>query len=51
MPESKRKITSSISHLIDFYQQKLIEALSKQKYIKKVLLMLQSLLEPFDAKR
>lgn len=48
MPESKEEITCFLSHLIDFYQQKLIETPSKQKYIKKMLFMLQSLLEPFD---
>lgn len=48
LPESKEEITCFISHLIDFYQQKLIETPSKQKYIKKMLFMLQSLLEPFN---
>jgi hypothetical protein len=48
MPESKEEIKCFISHLIDFYQQKLIETPSRQKYIKKMLFMLKSLLEPFD---
>lgn len=48
MPESKEEIRCFISHLIDFYQQKLIETPSKQKYIKKMLFMLQTLAEPFD---
>lgn len=48
MPESKEEIKCFISHLIDFYQQKLTETPSKQTYIKKMLYMLQSVQEPFD---
>jgi hypothetical protein len=42
-------MTCFISHLVDFYQQKLVETPSKQKYIKKMLYMLQSVQEPSDA--
>ncbi|AIC15818.1 hypothetical protein [Nitrososphaera viennensis] len=48
LPESKEEMKCFISHLIDFYQQKLIEIPSKQRYIKKMLYMLQSVLEPSD---
>ncbi len=48
LPESKEEIRCFISHLIDFYQQKLIEMPSKQKYIRKMLYMLNSIQEPFD---
>ena len=49
LPESKEEMTCFISHLVDFYQQKLVETQSKQKYIKKMLYMLQSVQEPSDA--
>ena len=48
LPESKEEIRCFVSHLIDFYQQKLIEKPSKQKYIQKMLYMLNSIQEPFD---
>jgi hypothetical protein len=48
LPESKEEIKCLVSHLIDFYQQKLIETPSKQKYIQKMLYMLNSIQEPFD---
>jgi len=38
-----------IDHLTDFYQRKLVEVPSKQRYIQKMLYMLQTLKEPFDA--
>lgn len=37
-----------IDHLIDFYQHKLVEIPSKQRYISKMLYMLRSVKEPFD---
>ena len=40
-----------IDHLIDFYQRKLIEVPSKQRYIGKMLYMLRSVKEPFDASK
>ena len=39
-----------IDHLIEFYQRKLVEVPSKQRYISKMLYMLRSIKEPFDAK-
>jgi hypothetical protein len=38
-----------IDHLIDFYQRKLIEIPSKQRYISKMLYILRSVKDPFDA--
>lgn len=40
-----------IDHLIDFYQRKLVEIPSKQRYISKMLYMLRSVKEPFDASK
>jgi hypothetical protein len=40
-----------IDHLIDFYQRKLVEIPSKQRYIHKMLFMLRSIKEPFDARK
>jgi len=40
-----------IDHLIDFYQRKIIEIPSKQRYISKMLYMLRSVKEPFDASK
>ena len=37
-----------IDHLVEFYQHNLIKFPSKKKYIKKMLYMLHSLLEPFE---
>lgn len=37
-----------IGHLIEFYQRQLITVPSKERYIKKMLYMLNSLREPFD---
>ena len=39
-----------IDHLIDFYQRKLVELPSKRGYITKMLYMLRSVKEPFDAR-
>ena len=38
-----------LTHLIDFYQRKLEEVPSKQRYIQKMLYMLNSIKDPFDA--
>jgi hypothetical protein len=48
LPEGKEEMACFISHLVDFYQQKLVETPSKQKYIKKMLYMLHSVQEPSD---
>ena len=40
-----------IDHLIDFYQRKLVEIPSKRRYIHKMLFMLRSIKEPFDARK
>jgi hypothetical protein len=40
-----------IDHLIDFYQRKLAEVPSKQRYISKMLYMLRSVKEPFDTNK
>jgi hypothetical protein len=46
--ETKEEVVCFINHLIEFYQQKLIEVPSKKNYIKKMLYMLRSIEEPFD---
>lgn len=40
-----------IDHLIDFYQRKLVELPSKRRYITKMLYMLGSVKDPFDARK
>lgn len=40
-----------VDHLIDFYQRKLVEIPSKRRYINKMLFMLRSIKEPFDARK
>lgn len=40
-----------IDHLIDFYQRKLAEIPSKRRYISKMLYMLRSVKDPFDAEK
>jgi hypothetical protein len=40
-----------IDHLIDFYQRKLVEVPSKQRYITKMLYMLRTVKEPSDASK
>jgi hypothetical protein len=49
LPEGKEDMACFISHLADFYRQKLIETPSKQKYIRKMLYMLESIQQPFNA--
>jgi hypothetical protein len=46
--ETKEEVDYFINHLIEFYQQKLMEVPSKKNYIKKMLYMLCSIKEPFD---
>ena len=46
--ETKEEVICFINHLIEFYQQKLVEVPSKKNYIKKMLFMLHSIKEPFD---
>jgi hypothetical protein len=48
LPSSKEEIHCLVSHLMEFYQAKLIERPSKRKYIEKMLYMLQSLEDPFN---
>jgi hypothetical protein len=48
-PSSDKEISYLIDHLTRFYERKLNELPSKQKYIKKMLYMLHSLEKPFDA--
>jgi hypothetical protein len=45
---SDKEVDCLIDHLIKFYQKKLNEVPSKQKYIKKMLYMLHSIQKPFD---
>jgi len=40
-----------IDHLVEFYQRKLVEIPSKQRYINKMLFMLHSVKEPFDPEK
>jgi hypothetical protein len=39
-----------IGHLIEFYQKQIVIVPSKDRYIRKMLYMLNSLLTPFDVK-
>lgn len=50
LSESGRNADCLIDHLIDFYEQKLIEIPSRQHYIHKMLFMLRSIKEPFDVR-
>ncbi|HEX2013966.1 MAG TPA: hypothetical protein VLA68_01940 [Nitrososphaera sp.] len=52
LPEDGSKDASDcmVDHLIEFYQRKLAEVPSKQGYIQKMLYMLHSIKEPFDAR-
>ena len=40
---------SDIARAAEFYERKLVEVPSKQSYIQKMLYMLHSIKEPFDA--
>ncbi len=46
--ETKEEVDCVLNHLIEYYQQKLLEFPSKKKYIKKMLYMLHSIQVPFD---
>ena len=47
---NEQESTCLIGHLIEFYQKQLIMVPSKERYVRKMLYMLNSLLTPFDAK-
>ena len=49
--DDSRDASCLIDHLIEFYQRKLIEIPSKQRYIHKMLFMLRSIKQPFDAEK
>lgn len=51
LPEDRREVDCLIDHLSDFYQRKLAEVPSKKRYIAKMLYMLHSIKEPFDAEK
>jgi hypothetical protein len=44
----EQEVECFIDHLIEYYDRNLIKSPSKQNYIRKMLLMLHSLQEPFD---
>ncbi|TLX66442.1 MAG: hypothetical protein E6L03_09365 [Thaumarchaeota archaeon] len=46
--DNEQESNCLIEHLIEFYQRQLIIVPSKEKYIKKMLYMLNSLQQPFD---
>ena len=45
---NKQESNCLIGHLIEFYQRQLVMVPSKERYIKKMLFMLNSLREPFN---
>ena len=47
---NEQESTCLIGHLIEFYQNQLVIVPSKERYIRKMLYMLNSLLTPFDVK-
>jgi hypothetical protein len=47
---SEQESTCLIGHLIEFYHKQLAIVPSKERYVRKMLYMLNSLLTPFDAK-
>jgi hypothetical protein len=51
LSDSRGDADCLIDHLIDFYQRKLVEIPSKRRYIHKMLFMLRSIKEPFDAQK
>jgi hypothetical protein len=51
LSDSRGDADCLIDHLIDFYQRKLVEIPSKRRYIHKMLFMLRSIKEPFDARK
>jgi hypothetical protein len=50
LPETKEEIRCFVTHLVEFYEAKLVERPSKHNYIEKMLYMLRSIQEPFDSK-
>ena len=49
--DDRRDASCLIDHLIEFYQRKLTEVPSKQRYINKMLFMLRSIKQPFDVEK
>lgn len=49
LPETRGEVQCFVSHLIEFYEAKLTERRSKHNYIEKMLYMLRSTQEPFNA--
>lgn len=47
---SEQESACLIGHLIEFYQKQLVIVPSKERYVRKMLYMLNSLLTPFDVK-
>ncbi|HEY3525872.1 MAG TPA: hypothetical protein VGK47_06730 [Nitrososphaeraceae archaeon] len=47
---SEQESACLIGHLIEFYQKQLVIVPSKERYVRKMLYMLNSLLTPFDEK-
>lgn len=47
---SEQESACLIGHLLEFYQKQLVIVPSKERYVRKMLYMLNSLLTPFDAK-
>lgn len=47
---SKQESACLIGHLIEYYQKQLVIVPSKERYVRKMLYMLNSLLTPFDVK-
>jgi hypothetical protein len=47
---SKQESTCLIGHLIEYYRKQLVIVPSKERYVRKMLYMLNSLLTPFDVK-
>lgn len=45
---SEQESACLIGHLIEFYQKQLVIVPSKERYVRKMLYMLNSLLTPFD---
>jgi len=48
---NKHESSCLIGHLIEFYQRQLVIVPSKERYIRKMLYMLNSLLTPFDVEK
>jgi hypothetical protein len=46
--ENSQTANCLIDHLIEFYQRKLVSVPSKERYIRKMLYMLNSLRQPFN---